>query len=212
MMNSRTTTLNDPRPGKHQPTKIRRRQIIDAARKLIVAEGSENITIKGLAREVGLSEAAIYRHFNEKRDILLLLVDDIGDDLLADIELAGNKKSSVVHRLNRIAARQISAIAQRQGISFQIIAEIISLGDKDLNARMAGNIAIFINRLQTLLEEGVKNNELRKDLDITATAISMFGMVQGAVTLWALNNYQFDLKRKYSNMWSHFRQFIVNPE
>ena len=211
-MKTESEILNDSPRKKHQPSKIRRRQIIDAARKLIVAEGSENITIKGLAREVGLSEAAIYRHFNEKRDILLFLIDDIGDDLLADIELAGSKKTSVVYRLNRIVTRQISAIAQRQSISFQIIAEIISLGNKDLNARMAGNIAIYINRLQTILEEGVKNNELRKDLDITATATSMFGMVQGAVTLWALNNCQFDLKRKYNNMWSNFRQFIVNPE
>ena len=45
-------------------------------------QGSEHITMKGIASEVGISEAAIYRHFNEKRDILLLLVDDVGANLL----------------------------------------------------------------------------------------------------------------------------------
>ena len=211
-MGTETVILEHRRPNKHQPTQIRRRQIIDAARKLIISNGSENVTIKGLAREVGISEGAIYRHFNEKRDILMLLVDDIGDDLLADIELSDKKNLSVVQRLNRIVSRQISAIAQREGISFQIIAEIISLGDKELNARMADRITIYIHRLQSLLEEGVRNNELRKDLDINATATSMFGMIQGAVTLWALNNYQFDLKRKYNAVWSNFRQFILNPD
>ena len=39
---------------------IRQDQIIDAARKLVVKYGSEHVTVGKIAREVGISEGAIY--------------------------------------------------------------------------------------------------------------------------------------------------------
>ena len=196
----------------HQSTEIRRRQIINAARQLIIKHGSENVTIRGISGEVGISEAAIYRHFRNKRDILLLLADDIGETLINDIALSINRKDSVLDKLNRVSLRQISAIAQRRGVSFLVIAEIISFGDRELNARMGAGLSRYIGRLQTLFEEGVINNELRKDLDPQAAALLMFGMIQGIVNLWALNNFGFDLKRRYNPVWANFRQGILNPD
>ena len=44
-----------------QSNSVRRIQIIEAAGRLIVKNGSENVTIRSIADEVGISEAAIYR-------------------------------------------------------------------------------------------------------------------------------------------------------
>ena len=63
-------------------TTVRRKQIIDTARKLIIKKGSENLTIRGIAQEMGFTESAIYRHFRSKLEILSLLVNDILDSLL----------------------------------------------------------------------------------------------------------------------------------
>ncbi|RJO62007.1 MAG: TetR/AcrR family transcriptional regulator [Dehalococcoidia bacterium] len=199
-----------PMSLKHETGPVRRQQIIDAARKLIILKGSEHVTIKGLAHEVGISEAAIYRHFNGKRDVMLLLVDDVGANLLNDIKDSGSKKGrDVIDRLNHILNRHISAIEQRRGVSFQVIAEIISLGDRGLNARVADIVDRYIARLKTLLEEGIGTGELRKDLNAEATAVLIFGLTQGVVNLWALNNYGFDLKKRYNTLWSTLRQTIT---
>ena len=48
-------------------TMVRKKQIMDAARKLIMRSGSEHVTIKNMAKEVGISDSAIYRHFKSKR-------------------------------------------------------------------------------------------------------------------------------------------------
>lgn len=195
---------------KHEPGPVRRQQIIDAARKLIMMQGSEHVTIKGLAHEVGISEAAIYRHFNEKRDVMLLLVDDVGANLLSDIKDSGSKKGQdVINRLNHILNRHISAIEQRRGVSFLVIAEIISLGDRGLNARVADIVERYIARLKLLFEEGVANGELRQDLDCEAIATLVYGLTQGLVNLWALNNFGFDLKKRYNTLWSTLRQTII---
>ena len=60
----------------HKSTAIRRKEITRAARRLIIKRGAEHVTIRGIAEEVGISEAAIYRHFRSKKDILRLLLDD----------------------------------------------------------------------------------------------------------------------------------------
>ena len=190
---------------------IRRQQIIEAARKIIINDGSEHVTIKGIAKEVGISEAAIYRYFKQKRDILLLLVDDIGDSLLTDIEDAGSR-ARIPNRLDRILQKHISAIEQRRGISFQVIAEIISLGDKNLNSRVSNILSKYITELKSLLDDGVEKGEFRPDLDTESSATLLFCMIQGIVNLWYLSDYNFNLKRRYETMWKTFQKTIVADE
>ncbi len=67
-------------------TQVRRKQIVAAARKLIVKYGSEHITVRRIAKEIGVSEGAIYRHFKSKTDVLSLMVDDIEETLIGDVE------------------------------------------------------------------------------------------------------------------------------
>ncbi|MBI2858460.1 MAG: helix-turn-helix transcriptional regulator, partial [Chloroflexi bacterium] len=50
-------------PRQRHSTLVRRTEIIEAAKKIIVKFGSEHVTIKRLASEVGISQGAIYRHF-----------------------------------------------------------------------------------------------------------------------------------------------------
>ncbi len=196
-------------PVKYETHSVRQQQIINAARKIIVTSGSEHVTIKRLASEVGISEAAIYRHFNEKRDVLLVLADDIGETLLDDIRYTREKGSSVLDRLDKILNKHISAIEQRRGVSFQIIAEIISMGDKELNARVAAIVDRYIAQLTSIFEEAINNGELQSDLNANAVASMVFGLTQGLVDLWALNNYKFNLKKRYNAVWSSFRQLIA---
>jgi AcrR family transcriptional regulator len=114
---------------KHRSTIVRQKQIIDAARKLIIRRGSEHIRVREIAKTVGISEGAIYRHFRSKKDILSLLADRIEDDLVGDITRATTDCHSALEALDNILRSHLSAIEQRQGVSFQVIAEIISLGD-----------------------------------------------------------------------------------
>src|SRR3990170_213485 len=105
---------------KYQDTLARQSQIVVAARKLIVKYGSEHVTIRRIAKEVGISEAAIYRHFKSKRDILFLLVDHIENELLSDFTTVGAEEHSALDVLDRMLKGHISAIEQRRGVSFQI--------------------------------------------------------------------------------------------
>jgi AcrR family transcriptional regulator len=192
-------------------TILRQKEIVLAARKLIVKYGSEHVTVKRMANEIGVSEAAIYKHFKSKKDVLSFLIDDIDLILTEDIEKNYPTDLNSVEILKRIIQEHISGVSQRRGVAFQVIAEIVSLGDKSLNKKVSKVIADYIERIRLILAEGVKSGILRPDLDIAAAARLFFGMTQGLVNIWALDQYKTKLEEEYQPLWDVFLQAILNP-
>ena len=185
---------------KYENSAVRRAQIMEAAGKIIIRRGSEHLTVKGIALEVGISEGDIYRHFKSKKDVLLFLLDSVRDRLLSEYVKPGLPGSGL-SLLQAALENHISAVSRRGGISFQIIAEIISLGDKELNARASVALELFAGRLEELLITAKSQGDIREGLDTGATARAISAMIQGLVNTWVLGNYQFDLKAEFKTMW-----------
>ena len=197
-------------PRARKSTEIRKREIIEAARKLIFKKGSEHVTVNNIAKEVKISEAAIYRHFRNKKEILSFLASHITESLIQDIDLAGQSDLSSPDNIGGILRTHLSKIEQRRGISFQVIAEIISFGDKKLNKQVYDDIQKYLQRFRELLDNGIKSGSIREDIDSEATALLLFVMIQGLVNTWALSNYSFDLTEQYDELWNVFHRMLTS--
>jgi AcrR family transcriptional regulator len=195
---------------KYESTNIRKKQLANAAIRIIIKFGSEHITIKKIAQEVGISETAIYRHFKSKGELLSFLIDDIEMTLLSEIELNPMGNPYTLEALEKTIKNHIEKVAQRKGISFQIIAEIVSLGSKKLNKQVYGLINKYIGRIEDILKEGSKSGVIRSDIDLNAAATIFFGMTQGLVNTWTLSQNSFVLKDKYTVAWNIFRDSILS--
>jgi hypothetical protein len=90
-------------------------------------------------------------------------------------------------------------------MSFLVLAEIISFGDKFLNKKVSAHIQIYVGRLRMLLADGVRASLVRQDIDLDAAALLLFGMIQGLVNIWSLNSFKFDLVERYSALWKVFK-------
>jgi len=195
--------------GTREKTTVRQRQIIDAARKVIIKYGSEHVTVRRIAEETGVSEGAIYRHFKSKRDILSLLIDDAENTLLSDFEFIPVGSPFTLERLEHTISVHMSHVVQRRGVSFQVIAEIVSFGDKKLNRQVFGVVDSYTDRIKDVLSEGVKAGVIRPDIDLKAAALLFFGMTQGLVNSWTLSHYSFNLEEQYTSLWKLFREAVV---
>jgi len=138
---------------KYAATNIRQKQIADAACKVIIKYGTEHVTVKRIAREVGISETAIYRHFKSKKDVMSLLVEQIEERLFVDLTRAVASGLTPLETLDNIMKSHLSSIEQRKGISFQVIAEIISLDDEKLNIKVYQIIDKCVDYSKNLLAE-----------------------------------------------------------
>ncbi len=193
---------------KRKSTMVRKQQIIEAARKLIIKKGSEHLTVRSIAKEVDITEAAIYRHFRSKRQILSFLMNHISEAMMDEMNRRPAPGSNSLEMIEEVLRHHLSEIEQRRGMSFQIIAEILSLGDKKLNWEVYESINKYLDRLKTLLAEAVRKGEVREDLDLDASALLCFGTIQGLVNVWALSNYGFDLAEKYKGLWNGLRRAL----
>jgi AcrR family transcriptional regulator len=193
----------------HKTTMVRRAQISEAAGKLISKHGSENLTIKGIATEVGISEAAIYRHFRSKKDVLMLLADNVGETLVSDIDDAVFEETKALTALEAALMKHISSIERRRGISFQVISEIISLGDRELNERAYAAINRYVKRLERLLVEASNQGALNESVDLGTTARLISAVIQGLVNTWVLSNYSVNLKDEFIGVWRILSRDII---
>ncbi|MCK7470130.1 MAG: TetR/AcrR family transcriptional regulator [Desulfomicrobium escambiense] len=52
-------------------SETRKKEIIEAAINLIAESGIQNLTVRGISAKIGVTDAALYRHYKNKTDILL---------------------------------------------------------------------------------------------------------------------------------------------
>ena len=62
----------------------KRREILEAARRLFVDKGYKGVSMRGLAREIDMSPMSIYRYFENKRAILVHLWAEVFEQLFAN--------------------------------------------------------------------------------------------------------------------------------
>ncbi|MFA4836959.1 MAG: TetR/AcrR family transcriptional regulator [Dehalococcoidia bacterium] len=192
-----------------QNTAVRRGQIADAVRQVIIKYGSEHVTIRKIAGEIGITEGAIYRHFKSKREILSFLIEDIEANLIGDVERGIASGGTPLQIIDRTLKSHISSVEQRRGITFLVIAEIISLGDKELNGQVYEALNRYRSRIKDLISGGMRSGEIRDDIVPDTLAMLLSSIIHGLVNVWALSNYSFSLEERYLPMWNMIREAIV---
>ena len=56
---------------------LRREQIAEAALAIVVEHGIGAVTVRRVAEAVGISAAALYRHYKNKGDILAAILEEV---------------------------------------------------------------------------------------------------------------------------------------
>jgi AcrR family transcriptional regulator len=80
-----------------QPTVMSRRdrvraatveEIKETARRILVAEGTDGLSLRAIAREMGMTAPALYRYFASREDLLVALITDLYDEMADTMEAA----------------------------------------------------------------------------------------------------------------------------
>ncbi len=98
---------NSRSPRTRLPADQRRIQIVEVAKHLFAEGGLENITMRAMARVLGITPAAIYQHFPDKEAILAQIARDYFDSFIITLSAA---KQLPEPRLNQFRAGLKAAI------------------------------------------------------------------------------------------------------
>jgi AcrR family transcriptional regulator len=87
-------------------------EIVRVARQLVASDGVDGLSMRALARELGVSPMATYHHVGNKQDLVALVIDDV----LADVQVPPESEGDWAYRLKLLNRRSTQAIASCPGI------------------------------------------------------------------------------------------------
>jgi len=162
-----------------------RREIIDAAFACFADRGYHATGIADIAARLGIGHGTFYRYFENKRDIVEHVIDDVLGQVV-DALGAENAPDAVdtLEDYRRQSARIGSALA-RIMLEDPRVPRMLILEAPGIDAAMAEKVLGFHELAATLtagyLDHGVRLGYLRADLDIDGTARAINGMILGSM-------------------------------
>ena len=168
-------------------------QIIEESIKLIAEKGIQGFTIKNLSKAIGISEPAIYRHFESKTAILVAILDGFKEMAGMMSSIPFDEKQPAVEKIVFIFFRMLDVFAEQPTIIPIVFAEEIFKNDNMLREKINEIQNLNLQKIETIIEQGQLADNVRKDIDKSSLAIIFLGSFRLLIKRWDLNNYTFDL-------------------
>jgi AcrR family transcriptional regulator len=185
----------------------RKDQIVKAALTIIGQKGVHSLTTAGIARVAGMSEANLYRHFQDKDEILLSVGSHIGTVIMGTAAAIAGGKGTPVEKLERIYASHITAISEAPGIPRYVFSEV-HICNPRLSKAMADRMRNYMEILAGIVSDGIVAGSLRENLSPRETAVTLLGMIQFTALRHSLDHGSFDLREDAVKLWNNFRAVI----
>lgn len=162
-----------------------RADIIQAAFEEFSAKGYHQTAISDIAKRLGIGHGSFYRHFQNKRDILEHVIDDVTTKVIHVLSAENAPNTSATlddyrEQISRIAERLIPILIENPGIARLMLFEATSI-DPEMTQRLM-TILDWVGRLiASYMEHGVKLGFFRADLDTEDTGHAITGMIMMTV-------------------------------
>jgi AcrR family transcriptional regulator len=183
--------------------------VLAAASAVIREEGPRAATLKNIATKAGITEPAIFRHFEG--------VDGLFGGLFSAYERVYERSSEAfatdgkgLAKLREVSSAFVSNIAASQDFAYVLIyARHVFRGYPELRAKVAGNDAKDQAELLARVGEGVKAGEIRSDIDPVSIATALLGAIDCTATLWIESGFGFDLVEAFADRWDDFERLVA---
>jgi AcrR family transcriptional regulator len=187
---------------------IRREQIVQAAMKIVGAGGMNRLTTAAIARQMGMSEANLYRHVKNKDEIYSACTDYVRTKIWENIESASSAKGTPVEILKRFFFLQVELIETNRGLPRFLFSDDLHV-NKKIRDRVINAMYEFSTRLASLIRQGQRMKLVQGDLDPRTTALMFIGMIQGLAFRWSLSGFSFSLSKEGMKVWKNYVRCIV---
>ncbi|MDP1744523.1 MAG: TetR/AcrR family transcriptional regulator [Bacteroidota bacterium] len=169
-------------------------EIIEAATKRIDEYGIQDLTIKTLSADLNLSEAALYRHFKSKNEILLGLLTYFIDNMKERLEVILSKNnSSPSEILKEIFESQLNTFVKKPSVVSVIFSESIFQFNKELSNTVSSMMELMQNHIEGIVKKGQANETFTKAVGVSTTATIIMGGMRITVLKWKLTGHKSDL-------------------
>ncbi|NOX72172.1 MAG: TetR/AcrR family transcriptional regulator [Alphaproteobacteria bacterium] len=166
------------KPRTRKPGEDRKTDIMRAALDLSFRRGPDQVTTGMIARELGLSQPALYKHFPKKADIWRAISDSLCARVADNIVRAKAREGSNLDRLRHLVSLQLELVRD-----VPALPDIMTMRNPDaeksrLQTQMQASMGNLGLALTEITREAIDTGELRQNLDPADVATLIIGIGQ----------------------------------
>ena len=191
--------------------KSRKDQILQALARMLETSPGERITTAALAKEVGVSEAALYRHFPSKARMFEGLIKFIEETLFLRISRILNEETNAEVRCHKILTLLLTFSDKNPGMTRLLTGDALA-GE---TARLRVRIVQFYSRLESQLKQILREAQIRENLKATVSPTALTNLllasVEGRLTQFVRSEFQQSPLENWDTQWEFLSRNLLAP-
>ncbi len=179
----------------------RRDAILQSLAHMLEATPGGRITTAALAAEVGVSEAALYRHFPSKAKMFEGLIEFIETTLFSRIGRIRQDEPDGAAQCEQILTLLLAFCERNPGITRLLTGDALT-GETD---RLRARVQQLFDRLETELKQVLREAELRDGLrpvlPVALAANLLLATAEGRITQYVRSEFRRSPTEYWSEQW-----------
>jgi len=179
----------------------RRQQILEALARELENRPGTRITTARLAKVVGVSEAALYRHFPSKAKMFEALIEFAEESVFGLANRIVSEESDAARRCERILTMLLAFSDRNPGITRVLLGEAL-VGEHE---RLRARVSQFFDRLETQLKQVLREGEQVTDLGLRASVAAianlLMAVVEGRMTQFSRSDFEHSPMESWEQQW-----------
>ena len=181
----------------------RQAEIVDAALKLIAEQGIQHLTIRNLSTAIGVTEAALYRHFPGKTEIIQAMVSRFEEDVDDIGELRGWAA------IEAALVRRTELVLAKPDLARVVFAEELFKDSPENEQILHGMMHRHYKIMERHFQEAVEDGVIRADIPMDTLFRLILGPLRLLIKQWGLSGGSFDLRAKRDEMLSLMKELFA---
>jgi len=177
-----------------KPAERRKAEIVTVVLALADRIGPDRVTTGAVATAIGVTQAALFRHFPTKAALWQAVAEHVAEGLAAAWEDALSRDDGPIDRLRALIAAQFAQIAATPALPMLLFSRELNVTNAELRATFHGLLTAFRGLLAREVGAGQEAGLLRGDIETVDAAVLLTSLVQGVAIRWALGARDFDLQ------------------
>jgi TetR/AcrR family transcriptional regulator len=192
-----------------QNNKPRRQQILEALATMLEASPGARITTSALAKQVGVSEAALYRHFPSKSKMFEGLIEFIEETLFSRVTLIVAEERKAIEQCQKILHLLLAFTERNPGITRILTGDALA-GETD---RLRVRVVQLYDRIETQLKQILRSAELQEGLHfvlpVSATVNLLMVAAEGKVAQFVRSEFRRKPTENWQEQWPYLIKGLI---
>ncbi len=196
----------------YKHTEERQQGTITAVVELCKEQDPATLTTANIAKQVGLSQGALFKHFPTKSRLWESVAGWVSAQLIKQVFSRADQYERADTALEAMFMAHIGFISRHPGIPRLMLGELQKPGNGPAKTIIRQTLTNYRIKVHDLIERGIEQQQFAADVDTESAAIMYLGAVQGLVVQGMVNNNIDTLEQLAPGIFKLFKASLLGAQ